>query len=365
MTDRPSRNASIDRLRIVLTALVILHHCAIVYGGSGGWYWRQEPDASNRLLILFNAVNQSYFMGFFFLLAGYYTPNSYDRKGAGPFLADRFKRLGLPLLGYFFVLSPMTIALARTGDGHPFWSGWWLMTTLREFEPGPLWFAEALLIFALAYAAWRKLRPGSPRALAALPRFSTLALAAAGVGVVSFLVRLFIPTGQNVLWLQLGYFPPYILLFVAGCLAAREHLLERVTFAEAKPWAGISVVMFVLLPIVILTRGDLASFHGGWAFNAIFYALWDPFIAWGIILTLLWFARTYWSDANPLMARLAQCAYGAYIVHPPVLVGLSLLCRAWAIPPLLKFGLVGLAACTGAFAVAAVLLLIPGLKKIL
>src|SRR5689334_17017373 len=145
------RNAFIDHLRVVLTVLVVLHHAAIVYGGSGGWYWRQEPNASNLLLILFNAVNQSFFMGFFFLLAGYYTPGPFNRKGVGRFLADRFVRLGLPLLGYFIVLSPLTIALARTAEGHDFWSGWWLMLRLGESEPGPLWFAEALLIFALVY----------------------------------------------------------------------------------------------------------------------------------------------------------------------------------------------------------------------
>src|SRR5262249_28734852 len=97
------RNRSIDHLRVLLTALVILHHTAIAYGGSGGWYWREEPNGSKPLLVLFNATNQSYFMGFFFLLAGYYTPGPFDRKGAGRFLADRFLRLGLPLLGYFFI----------------------------------------------------------------------------------------------------------------------------------------------------------------------------------------------------------------------------------------------------------------------
>ena len=365
MTDRPSRNASIDHLRIVLTALVILHHCAIVYGGSGGWYWRQEPDGSNRLLILFNAVNQSYFMGFFFLLAGYYTPASYDRKGAGPFLADRLRRLGLPLLGYFFLVSPMTIALARTGEGHPFWPGWWLMIKLKEFEPGPLWFAEALLIFALVYAAWRRWIRDSSRDLRVLPKFSTLALAAVAAGVVSFGVRLFVPVGTNVAWLQLGYFPPYVLLFVAGCMAARARLLERVTFLEAKPWAIVSLVLLITLPVIMATHGSQGSFHGGWTLNAMFYALWDPFIAWGIILTLLWFFRIYGATANPLTAALAERAYGAYIVHPPMLVGLSLLARAWPFPPLLEFGIVGLAACAGSFAIASVLLVIPGLKRIL
>ena len=365
MSDQPPRHAFIDHLRVVLTALVILHHTAIVYGGSGGWYWRQEPDGSNRLLIMFNAVNQSYFMGFFFLLAGYFTPRSFERKGAGLFLADRFQRLGLPLLGYFLVLSPMTIALARTGNGHPFWPGWWLMVRQGRFEPGPLWFAEALLIFALAYAAWRRWLPGRAPEQQRLPGNAILAAAALVAAATAFVVRLLVPVGTNVAWLQLGYFPPYVLLFVAGCLAARAQLLERVTFAQARPWAITSLILFIILPVVIVTRGGQGSFHGGWTVNAAFYALWDPFIAWGIILTLLWSFRTSWSAGNRLTAALARGAYGAYIVHPPVLVGLSLLAREWSAPPLLKFGVVGLAACAGAFATASVLLLLPGLKKIL
>ena len=54
-------------MRIVLTALVILHHVALVYGGSGGWYWREQPGASSPILAMFNAINQAFFMGFFFL----------------------------------------------------------------------------------------------------------------------------------------------------------------------------------------------------------------------------------------------------------------------------------------------------------
>jgi glucan biosynthesis protein C len=34
------------------------------------------------------------------LIAGYFTPGSHNRKGAGPFLRDRLVRLGIPLLIY-------------------------------------------------------------------------------------------------------------------------------------------------------------------------------------------------------------------------------------------------------------------------
>ncbi|MGB7546700.1 MAG: hypothetical protein WBM14_03045, partial [Terracidiphilus sp.] len=68
------RDFYIDRLRSVMVALVILHHTAITYGAIGGWFWHEvQPSRapSSILLILFCTTNQAYFMGFFFLLAGY------------------------------------------------------------------------------------------------------------------------------------------------------------------------------------------------------------------------------------------------------------------------------------------------------
>ncbi len=239
------------------------------------------------------------------------------------------------------------------------------MIVLGEFEPGPLCFAEALLTFAVAYVIWRRFKGDRTTELKRMPTFSTLAFAAVGVGAISFIVRLAIPVGSTVAWLQLGYFPAYVLLFMVGCMAARTRLLERVTFADAKPWAAISLGLLILLPIVFITRGNAGSFVGGWTLNAAFYAFWDPAVAWGIMLTLLWSFRTRWTESNPLMEALARRAYAAYIVHPPVLVGLSLVCRGWTAPPLLKFGAVGLAASVAAFGAASILLLLPGARKVL
>ena len=363
-----TRNAGIDRIRIAMTVLVILHHTAIVYGGAGGWFWREQPNASNPWLVMFNAVNQAYFMGLFFLLAGYYTPRSYDRKGMGRFLADRLLRLGLPLLAFFFLLHPMTVALARMSEGHPFWRGWGQMIAGRAFGPGPLWFAEALLLFAIGYAAWRATWRGrdmSRGAWTALPSHGMLALAAIAIGFAAFLVRLVVPVGEEVLWLQLGYFPCYILLFVAGCAAARSRLLEHISLRQARPWMIVSAVAILLLPAVILTRSGAGAFEGGWTLNALFYALWDALVAWGVILGLFWAAQIWGRRPTPLSDWLGRGAFGAFIVHPPVIVALSVWAVPWHAAPLLKFATIGAAACAGSFIASALLRAVPGVRRII
>src|SRR5262245_9401324 len=96
-----TRLVFIDNLRVVLTVLVMLHHLAITYGAPGDWYYNEAPVLdmpSSLLFTLFVATNQAFFMGFFFLISGYFIPSPYNRKGARLFLQDRLLRLGIPLL---------------------------------------------------------------------------------------------------------------------------------------------------------------------------------------------------------------------------------------------------------------------------
>jgi uncharacterized membrane protein len=77
----------IDHLRAALIILVVLYHIAIVYGEGRSFWYVDPPKNAESLggfaLFLFVFFNQAWFMGAFFLLAGYFVPGSYDRKGAG------------------------------------------------------------------------------------------------------------------------------------------------------------------------------------------------------------------------------------------------------------------------------------------
>ncbi len=362
-----TRHVWIDHLRVGLTFLVVLHHVAIVYGGSGGWYWKELPDASSLPLVVFNATNQSFFMGFFFLLAGYYTPPAWERKGTRQFLTDRLLRLGVPLAGYFFVLSPITIALSGSTSADAFLSRLARLYQKGVFEPGPLWFAEALLLFAIAYAGWRLIArrrvPVGVGRVASLHPFIVAAVLL--VGVANVVVRLWIPVGQNVFALQLGYFPAYVLLFAVGCAAAGSRRLESVTAQEAAPWGGLSLLLILALPAVIVRASDLGQFVGGLNPFALFYAFWDPLVGAGIILLLLHLGRRILTGNSAVMAWLARRAFGIFILHPPVVVGLSLLLRGWPAPGVWKFAVVGALSCIVTALAADLLLRLPGARRVL
>lgn len=367
------RTFFIDRLRVVLTVLVILHHTAITYGGSGGWFYREVHDGgtpASLLLTVFCAVNQSFFMGMFFLLAGYFTPVSLARKGVRQFLQERLLRLGIPLLVFGFFLGPLAVALAGVPAGRAFGEQGLGQLWQGRFVIGPLWFAWALLLFAVGFVAWRRWRPepaGDPgRPVPASRAWLASALA---VGAAALAVRQFVPVGESVFGLQLGYFASYVFLFGLGCVASRHRWLERIERPQARRWGGVTLVSIPVLFVVAALSGALAgkpvNFNGGLGLAAVVYAFWEPLVAWGLIASLLVVFRDRFNAPGGAWQRWSAQAYGAFIVHAPIVVGLSVALSGWVLPPLLKFVIVGAGGTVASFLVAAGSLRLPGARRVL
>jgi hypothetical protein len=244
----PQRDFYIDRLRSVMTVLVILHHTAITYGAMGGWFWREiEPSRtpSSILLILFCTTNQAYFMGFFFLLAGYFTPASLDRKGYKQFILDRFIRLGTPILAFGLILGPLTAGLVTYAQGDGFWPTIVALWHRKQFIIGPLWFAEALLIFSLCYALRRRIAGPQPRGPetanpvpSPVPSWLAWFVGAIIVGASALAIRQIFPIGASLF----GYWAMYVFLFIVGIRAKPRNWLAQLTWKHAWPWVIIACV---------------------------------------------------------------------------------------------------------------------------
>ncbi|MCE7072268.1 acyltransferase [Dyadobacter sp. CY327] len=364
----------IDYLKVLLTALVVAHHAFVTYGAPGGWYYSEKTTllSATMAMTMFVAVNQSFFMGFFFFLSALFIPSSYKKKGAAVFIKDRFIRLGIPLLFYSFILAPVMnyMVYYHAGAHHitflQFLSGYdsWISV-------GVLWFVVALLLFSLAYAAWKSFSKSEPDVWP-VPAVKNVLRFGIALGVVSFIVRLGFPVGWTLdpVGFQLGHFPQYIAVFMVGIAAAESNWLEKLDSERYKTIKIIALCMiFIGFPLIyavkIVFNNPLEWFSGGLHGEAAFYAFWEQITGACIMVSLLIYGRKRLNTPSLFLSKMSRCAFAVYILHPFVLISISLLLRSWGVDPAFKLLIVTPLGIVLSFLLGYIVVKIPGVNKVI
>lgn len=364
----------IDNIKVLLTILVVLHHTFIAYSSSEGWYYNEETRflGARILSTAFVSINQSFFMGYFFLLAAYFTESSYTKKGTFKFIKDRLIRLGIPLLFYSFILTPFICYLVYyfTKENH---------ITLFEYlsrynswiDLGVTWFVAALLLFTLIYVAVKKtFQINFSKSLAA-PNSRTILLFAAGLGIVSFLVRIIFPVGWTLepVGFQLGHFPQYIALFVVGLFASKNNWFDQLSEKTGRQLKKTALLSLLLFPVFFIIKFKLnipsSWFSGGFHWQALLYAVWEQWIGISILTALLARGKANWNITSKLLTKASRSSFAVYIFHPLVIVAFTLSIRNWTIDPAIKLLVTAPLIVLGSFVLGSIILLIPGVKRIL
>jgi glucan biosynthesis protein C len=329
----------VNNLRTLLITLILMLHIAITYGAVGSWYYYEHTEdmLSAVLLTLFNSVVQAFVLGFFFMISGYFTPGSFSRKGARTYLKDRFIRLGIPLLIYFFAINPLIVyALYVRSMGYS-------VDFLDFFGTGPLWFVQALLIFCCAYTLWKLFVPGQAHEVKQPPKSRELILFVLMLSLASFIVRIWWPIGESFSNLQFGFFPGYISLFIVGIIAYNNNWFDTFSDSVGMRWFKLAVPAILLFPVVGVIGGaleDTTPFIGGIHWQSLFYATWEAVVGTGLIAGIFVSFRRKYNTQTSLTKTLSDNAYTVFIIHAPVIVAVSYAMRNVQIFPLLKFALV-------------------------
>jgi glucan biosynthesis protein C len=380
-TGRTSRLFFIDHLRASLVTLVVLHHVALVYGAGAPFYYVEPPindPLAFLVLLVFVLFNQAWFMGALFLLAGYFTPGSFDRKGPGSFLKGRLLRLGVPLIIFYFVLSPISsigywqMPASLTGITSPLtWQAYPYLLGM-----GPLWFVAMLLIFDFGYAAWRMLtrnRTSTSMSKSSLPSYLLIGVFILALALVSYLVRIVIPMGKDVLdFPTISYLPQYLSFFVLGTVASRQNWFRTLPHPMGVVGIVTAVVAGVLLvPLALSGRlfslevTEPAGFVGNGHWQSAVYALWDSTFAVGTCLAAITLFRRFINGQGRFGRFLSQHGYTVYIIHIPIVVFIAIALKGIHLEPLLKFGVVAVIAVPTCFAGAYIVRKIPLASRIL
>lgn len=361
----------LDHLRAALTILVVLHHVAVIYSAGAAFYYVEPPGPNDLLgyglLLVFLLINQAYFMGFFFLISGFFAPGSLERKGPAAFYKDRLLRLGIPLLAYVFVLSPIAcIGVYQMPDvTTPF--TWQQLS--RLFGVGPLWFAEMLLFFCLGYVIWRmarRVRVQPTEHASGPPSYPAISVFILALALASYLLRIVVPMGTTVPifdFPSFAYFAQYLSFFILGVIAFRRNWFQTIPGLMGKMGLVVALVATIVLGPLALSGGVAFIGHGTW--QSAVYALWDSAFSVGICLALLTFFRHFLNRQTCFGRFLSQQAFTVYIIHIPVIVLLALALRGIHLESLAKFTLAALIGVPLCFALAFLVRKIPFASRIL
>jgi len=374
----------IDNLRILLICGVLLVHLDDTYGAIGSWDYHDPATnfLTGAILSFPNAIGMACGMGLFFLLAGYFTPGAYDRKGYKRFLQDRLLRLGLPLLLYDLLVHPL-VAYIGSGLHGSYWSFYSAFLPQMRGVTGVVWFLAVLLLFDLLYATWSVLtrhRISTSATTGKLPSYRAIFGFIFALGLVTFVVRIWWPAGSVFIPLNVpvGYLPQYISLYILGVIAYRRNWFFALTPKMGRDWSLIVLVATLIIvgglvfPSTIMQEAQAASSHqaslaiaGGFNVFAFGYALWEAIMAVGVGIGLVVLFRQRLNHQGILARNLAATVYIVYLIHAPVLVGFAYAFHVVALYPLLKWAVAVLVTIPLCFLLGFLIRKIPYVDRVL
>lgn len=347
----------VDNLKVAVIAGVVVVHAAMAYVIDADWYYQERTSSElwKALVGLPGLLGGVFALGPLFLLGGVFAAASLARKGSGGFVHGRLLRLGVPLLLFVAVINPLTNYLGDLAQGKRprLWP--YLTPGNEDQDVGPLWFVAALLTFSLAYAAWRRFRPaGSHSGTIVRPR--QLLLAAVLIAAGSFAVRLRWPFGgATLLDLRWPEWSQGAALFTLGALWGERGWRGRVPAAWSRRCGQLAAAGLAAAGLLVAATstadGDLDRLYGRWHWQSLAFVVLEGVVAVTLPLWLVaWFGRR-WNRQGQLARRAGRGAYAAYVLHPPVLVLVSLAALPLPLPPEAKFVLVAAAGVVAVFTV--------------
>jgi len=365
----------LDNIKWVVTILVIIHHAACTAGLDPVGY--SLPHVMKSLQWQYDILgdilkmDQSFFMDLFFFISAYFVTSSLARKGAGCFMLDKLKRLGIPILMTIFIIFPILgeiifhfmrykIAIQGINDLNYLW------ILHRTFDPlfktgniqlGVTWFLWSLIVFNSFFVLSQRLFSDNKQSVKdkKIPAIWKMFLFAILLIPVNYLGLY----SQNLLgedflgFHLLRYFPTYIIMFYFGIQAYKYQWLEQLEFKHAF-WG----ILMWILGIAIL--GPIAK---GYGLN--FDMMGRGFTVIGMCMFLLYGFKILFDTKNKWTAILSRSAFAAYVIQniPQAFIA-GVYSHYMTQTPIINFIVIAIPSVILSFAIGFVICKLPVLKNI-
>lgn len=346
---RSSRTHALDNLRNFLTTLVIVHHTAIPYGGVGSWKIRSRcfPEDSVALVV-FNMLNQTFFMGLFFFLSGYFTRVQMSKRNVpgSTLVCSRVWRLLLPAILYTILVVPTLDAVVHVsgynllgGESTSLWEVYVSSWSQTRGIQGQVWYLALVVIFDTAVVLLSQtFGKGANQSFASTFKHNQFRLLGAWTTSIlsSFTIRIIYPVGYlwSPLGLQLAYLPQYILAYTGGHFAAISgdyfvlcpfqndtgKSLKKLASAVAFCLASLGILIALQEKFLGMNSEEPMSLtRGGFNVPALTYAAWNEvgfaLIGFSLLAVFLRHCDGPWRFCGVWLSRYS---YAAFLMHPLV-----------------------------------------------
>jgi hypothetical protein len=350
---------ALDAVRGFALIAGILFHATLSFlvTPKGASIWIVSDNHPSVTLGVVFHVLHIFRMTTFFLIAGFFAHLTFHRRGLKGFIAERAKRIAVPLLVGWPVLFAAIIAVtiwAAIAAAHggplpvaPKYAGF------PAFPLTHLWFLYLLLWLYAATLAIRaiavrldrtgRLRAAIDRAIRLVATYPAGLLALAAPPALAFLATphwlpwFGIPTPDSSLVPNLAAVVSYFCAFAFGWLVHRQ---TEILAAWRKLWpANLALALgFTVAELVLLGLTPAVYPPAGGARLAL--AVLYPLAAWSWTFALIGLAQRYLSDYSPARRYIADASYWLYLVHLPIVMALQVIVAPLEWPWPVKFAVI-------------------------
>jgi len=329
-----TRRYDIDWLRVFAMLGIFLLHAMHLFDEGTDWHLRNVDQST--LVLVFRGLIDMWAVPLFFVLSGFGASFALRKRSGGRFLAERVRRLLLPLytIGVFLIVLPQIYFDAYTnGFRGGFWEaignrfGAFQFTLswpgLTNLFLGHLWFLQFLFLvsvivlplllllrseagqrFIERVAGWCNARGGI--FLLIIP------LAVVRIALMGFIL------GQHT-W---AYFVFYIVLFLIGYMFAVD---DRFTDAiKRNGWVALvlGIVGFAVQGLLVMIL-NYRMFREPFSVTFVIYEVVLCIGIWGLIVFLMSLAAKHWNKPSRTLAYANEAVLPFFLFHQTVILSIG------------------------------------------
>jgi len=338
----------LDWLRVLAVLGVFYAHTAEIFDTL---YWHIRQDGRGTEWNALATSGAQWGMSLFFLLAGASAWFALSSKTSNQFIGERFKRLLIPFIVAFILLSPIqAYFIARTSSLHADnflvflpsfflnihigWDPEWLAAYGYH-----LWFLAFLYVIsmlALPLILYLKRERGLQfisRLAAFCNRPAGLFVFVLPIALIQIMLRAPFPGYHG--WTD---FFSWFLIFVYGFILLADSRFENAIEKQGKLALFVGILC-VLLMLVANVAGVLSHWEHANSYSVayIFYWLLLSTTSWSMIVAVLYIGMRFLNFSNKVIHYANEAVLPFYILHQPLIVIIAFYMLSWPLPPGVKY----------------------------